>query len=157
MSHLEGYENLLSLMTIYRDEWKHRCEEQRSLFWRFVYISLVVTFLPNLTEKIGASSSLSLLKLPTPIFCAAGILCALFGLLLSLGCTKRIDSVDQAFKRLMDELPVNYRYQPFNLPDQGIWGRLFALKLNPILCIGTYLVVIFLAIVNCYYWYHPII
>lgn len=43
-------ENCLALMTLYRDEWKQRDQVFISYFWRFVYLSLVVTFLPNFLE-----------------------------------------------------------------------------------------------------------
>lgn len=47
-------ENKLTLMEIYRSEWMHRDNAFITMFWHFISISLVITFLPNLVDRIGA-------------------------------------------------------------------------------------------------------
>ena len=55
---LTDVEQHIVLMTLYRDEWKYRNEWFMSVFWRFVYLSLIITFLPNFLVAVNTESKL---------------------------------------------------------------------------------------------------
>lgn len=46
-------ENRIALMAVLRDEWKYRDQTFCLYFWRFIYLSLVVTFLPAFLKATG--------------------------------------------------------------------------------------------------------
>ena len=140
MNKLKDYENLIALMSIYRDEWKHRDNAFISMLWRFVYISLTITFLPNLINKLGIENS-PLTSLPVELFSIAGIVYALFGAFITIGICKRIENVDKSFKKIMHLLPDEYRYEK-------IEERPFSFRLNKLLTTFLFSVVIILAIAN---------
>ena len=49
---LNSTEDIISLMELYRSEWKFRSQEFVSYFWRFIYLSLIITFLPNFLNAL---------------------------------------------------------------------------------------------------------
>lgn len=81
-------ENYLALMNLYRDEWKYRDQWFISTFWRMVYLSLIISFLPNFLAAFSVESEL-VTKLPVWVFSVLGILCALFGLYIMIVENKR--------------------------------------------------------------------
>ncbi len=52
-TNLQNAENHIALMTLYRDEWKYRDQMFVSLLWKFVSLSLIITFLPNFLSSIN--------------------------------------------------------------------------------------------------------
>jgi len=53
---LKASENHIALMNLYRDEWKYRDQWFISSFWRLVYLSLIISFLPNFLSAISVKS-----------------------------------------------------------------------------------------------------
>ena len=95
-------ENYLALMNLYRDEWKYRDQWFISTFWRMVYLSLIISFLPNFLAAFSVESEL-VTKLPVWVFSVLGILCALFGLYIMIVenkiITKKITTQSTLFVR----------------------------------------------------------
>lgn len=143
---MEKIENKLALMAIYRDEWMHRDDAFVAMFWRLITISLVVSFLPNLIVRIGVDHQ-AIKTLPSWLFSSCGILCALFGMYLSLGEAKRIEAIDKAYKNVMSTLPTEYQMIALdNLPK----SRIFKPRLTNVFCVSMYLIVCILASVNIF-------
>lgn len=143
---MEKTENKLALMAIYRDEWMHRDDTFIAMFWRLITISLVISFLPNLIVRVGIEHQ-AIETLPSWLFSSCGILCALFGMYLSLGEAKRIEAIDKAYKNVMNTLPVEYQMITLsNVPR----SRIFRPRLNNIFCISMYLMVCILALANIF-------
>lgn len=140
-----NYDQILKLMSLYREEWMHRDTELLSTLWRLVSISLVITFLPNLIGRIGIENSALVSRLPVTVFSGAGIACALFGLYISVGEAKRIESIDKKYWSIMRNLPSNFHIERL---DQEKSTKLFSIRLNNIFCVAPYCVVITLAISN---------
>ena len=69
---LNSTEDIISLMELYRSEWKFRSQEFVSYFWRFIYLSLIITFLPNFLNAFDVSADIVNL-LPNWIFSIFGI------------------------------------------------------------------------------------
>ena len=103
-------ENYLALMNLYRDEWKYRDQWFISTFWRMVYLSLIISFLPNFLAAFSVESEL-VTKLPVWVFSVLGILCALFGLYIMIVENKKITYIDNAYRVLENELPEKYRVE----------------------------------------------
>ena len=54
-------EEIITLMGIYREEWKYRDGAFMSTFLKFSLLSLLITFFPNLIGRIGFDQSAPLL------------------------------------------------------------------------------------------------
>ena len=140
---LRNAENHLVLMNLYRDEWKYRDQWFTSIFWRLVYLSLIITFLPNFLAAFSVESEL-VTKLPVWAFSVMGILCALFGLYIGIVESKKITYIDCAYRVLEKELPKKYQVKKFKKSPAK-------LRINNVLCIVIYSVIILLSIVNMVY------
>ena len=141
-------ENYLALMNLYRDEWKYRDQWFISTFWRMVYLSLIISFLPNFLAAFSVESEL-VTKLPVWVFSVLGILCALFGLYIMIVENKKITYIDNAYRVLENELPEKYRVEKMKKSPAR-------LRTNNVLCVVIFLVIILLSIVNivseyCFY------
>lgn len=137
---LSNAEHYIALMTLYRDEWKYRDQWFISTFWRFVYLSLIITFLPNFLTAVNAESEL-VFALPIWVHSSAGIICALFGLYIGIVESKKITYIDLAYRRIEEELPPEYQVEKIKkLPIK--------LRNNNILCFTIYTIVILLSIAN---------
>ena len=137
---IESIEELLSLMTIYRDEWKFRSQEFVSYFWRFLYLSLIITFLPNFLDAINVTASI-VYVLPAWLFSTFGIMFSVFGLYFGLAENERITNIDNAYRSIEQLLPKEFRVQKI---DKWYYRP----RLNICLCIISYSVTIVLAIIN---------
>lgn len=133
-------ENYLALMNLYRDEWKYRDQWFISTFWRMVYLSLIISFLPNFLAAFSVESEL-VTKLPVWVFSVLGILCALFGLYIMIVENKKITYIDNAYRVLENELPEKYRVEKMKKSPAR-------LRTNNVLCVVIFLVIILLSIVN---------
>lgn len=133
-------ENYLALMNLYRDEWKYRDQWFISTFWRMVYLSLIISFLPNFLAAFSVESEL-VTKLPVWVFSVLGILCALFGLYIMIVENKKITYIDNAYRVLENELPKKYRVEKMKKSPAK-------LRTNNVLCVVIFLVIILLSIVN---------
>lgn len=133
-------ENYLALMNLYRDEWKYRDQWFISTFWRLVYLSLIISFLPNFLAAFSVESEL-VTKLPVWVFSVLGILCALFGLYIMIVENKKITYIDNAYRVLENELPEKYRVEKMKKSPAR-------LRTNNVLCVVIFLVIILLSIVN---------
>ena len=133
-------ENYLALMNLYRDEWKYRDQWFISTFWRMVYLSLIISFLPNFLAAFSVEIEL-VTKLPVWVFSVVGILCALFGLYIMIVENKKITYIDNAYRVLENELPEKYRVEKMKKSPAR-------LRTNNVLCVVIFLVIILLSIVN---------
>ena len=127
-------ENYLALMNLYRDEWKYRDQWFISTFWRMVYLSLIISFLPNFLAAFSVESEL-VTKLPVWVFSVLGILCALFGLYIMIVENKKITYIDNAYRVLENELPEKYRVEKMKKSPAR-------LRTNNVLCVVIFLVII---------------
>lgn len=133
-------ENHIALMNLYRDEWKYRDQWFISSFWRLVYLSLVISFLPNFLSAISIKSELAA-RLPLWVFSMSGIICALFGLYIGIVENKKITYIDRAYRAIENELPEEYQVEKIkNSPAK--------LRTNNVLCFTIYSIIILLSIVN---------
>lgn len=139
---LEGKENILALVAMLKEEWKFRDEHFTSTFWRFAYISLIVTFLPMV---IGQWEISLVNAVPGYIYSIAGILFSLLGLYICIGLEKRIVALDMTYDRILQELPRQYQIQKL---DQLRNGKFFKVRLNYVLCISVFSILILLGILN---------
>lgn len=142
---LKGYDNLLTLLAFYRDEWKYRDSYFISIFWRYISLSLIVTFFPNLVNNIGFSGN-AIAELPIWVFSLAGIFLSLFGAYMTIGEQIRIKKLDEIHKKLMKKLPDGYAVGSLSKDN---YEKYFNHYLNYVLC-ASYLVPIILAIINIF-------
>ena len=145
-----NYDQILTLMSVYRDEWMHRDSDMLSTLWRLVTISLVITFLPNLIGRLGFSGSPLVTNLPIACFSCAGIVCSGFGMFISIGESTRIRYIDEKYWDTMRHLPEEYQLESMKDDRRA---KPFSMRLNNIFCVVPYGVVIFLAIVNIIFYY----
>ena len=160
---MDKTENRLALMEIYRNEWMHRDDAFITMFWRFITISLVITFLPNLVSRVGVSHE-AINVLPHWVFSTCGIITALFGMYLTVGEARRIEAIDESYKRVMETLPKQVQMikldnlektdaaYPHKAKIYNVVTQLVSRHLNNIFCTSMFLVVILLAIANMIFW-----
>ena len=137
---IESSEERLALMTIYRDEWKFRAQEFVSYFWRFLYLSLIITFLPNFLDAINVTANI-VVALPAWSFSAFGIVFSIFGLYYGLAENERITNIDNIYRDIEQTLPEEFRVKTI---DKWYYKP----RLNISLCIVSYSMTILLAIIN---------
>jgi hypothetical protein len=144
-------EEIITLMGIYREEWKYRDSAFMSTFLKFSLLSLLITFFPNLLGRIGFDQSAPLLvSIPPFIFSIFGILSALFGLFYSSAEAQRIVQIDNAYKRLMAQLPEDAQVKMLNNKlgnSKNIIKKFQSVRLNRVLYYA-YLIPIGLAVLN---------
>ena len=136
-------ENIISLVTCYREEWIYRDTDFANTFWRFAYLSLIIGFLPNLLENFKLHDA-PLLSLPPWVFSIAGILFSFFGLFISLNNLKRIEKLDDIYFKLVEMLPPAYRIERI---VQGGGNKIFRVRTNHLFC-GVYFVIVLLIGIN---------
>lgn len=139
-TNLKNAENHIALMALYRDEWKYRDQMFNTLLWKFVSLSLVVTFLPNFLASIDITSEL-VSNLAVEIHSMAGIVCSLFGLYIGLSENERITNIDLAYKEVEKAFPQKYCVKEIDKHPSK-------LRINIVLCIVMYSITILLAIAN---------
>lgn len=137
---LSDVDNYIDLMNLYRDEWKYRDQWFISTFWRLVYLSLIISFLPNFLAAVSVESEL-VVKLPVWVFSVLGIICALFGLYIMIVENKKITYIDNAYRVIEEELPEKYRVEKMK-KSPAKW------RTNNVLCFVIFPVIILLSIVN---------
>lgn len=137
---LSDADNYIDLMNLYRDEWKYRDQWFISTFWRLVYLSLIISFLPNFLAAVSVESEL-VVKLPVWVFSVLGIICALFGLYIMIVENKKITYIDNAYRVIEEELPEKYRVEKMK-KSPAKW------RTNNVLCFVIFPVIILLSIVN---------
>lgn len=130
----------IALLSIYRDDWKYRDQTFMSYFWRLIYLSLIVSFLPNFFEAINVQPDI-ISKLPSWAFPVAGIICSLFGLYLGLAEIKRISSINEKYHDILKTFAQDYIVEQYSTPFLKV-------SLNKLLCIVAYSIVIVLALIN---------
>ena len=137
---LESENDRIALMAIYRDEWQYRDQTFASYLWRLVYLSLIITFLPNFLDTLDTSPEI-VNRFPSWVFPVAGIFCSLLGLYIGLASIKRIRSVDEAYKNLAKHFPADCRVEKYQSPYLKI-------SLNKLLVFCLYGSTIALAVMN---------
>ncbi len=137
---LKNAENHIALMALYRDEWKYRDQMFATLLWKFVSLSLIITFLPNFLASIDITSEL-VSNLSVEIHSIAGIVCSLFGLYIGLSENNRITNIDLAYREVEKEFPDEYCVKKIDKHPTK-------LRINITLCLVMYSITILLAIAN---------
>ena len=94
-------EHCLTLMNVYLTEWCHRDDLLWTQVFKYFYATLIVLFLPNLTEKIG----FKLYHFPLWIFPIIALFMALLFLYVSKGYAIRLAAISDSYKKVMDSLP----------------------------------------------------
>lgn len=142
-------ENIISLLTCYREEWIYRDTDFSHTFWRFAYLSLIIGFLPNLLEKLEFHDA-PILSLSPWVFSIAGILFSGLGLFISLNELKRIEKLDDIYFRLIEMLPPEYRIERIVQSEAANGKRkkpIFGIRTNHLFC-GVYAVIMLLILIN---------
>lgn len=136
-------ENVISLLTCYREEWIYRDTDFANTFWRFAYLSLIIGFLPNLLENFNLRDA-PLLSLPPWAFSIAGILFSVFGLFICLNNLKRIEKLDDIYFKLVEMLPPAYRIERIAQDEKN---KIFRVRTNHLFC-GVYVIIALLIGIN---------
>lgn len=140
ITNLTDMENCIALMSLYRDEWKHRDQMFTSYMWRFVTLSLIITFLPNVLEAKNTFPEVAR-AFPLWAFPLFGMVCSLLGFYLGFAENKRITNIDKAYRRIGELLPENYQ-------TEKITEWYFKPRTNKLLCSVMYSATFTLAILN---------
>ena len=133
-------ENRIALMAVLRDEWKYRDQTFCLYFWRFIYLSLVVAFLPAFLKATGMEIAI-IDKVPLWCFSFLGVLFSGFGMYIGWASTKRMESVNDAYQNILKAFPSDYVPRTFE-------ERTLKPSLNRLLCIVSYSLMIVLAVIN---------
>ena len=141
-------DDLISLMEIYLSEWCHRDQMLWSQVFRFFYVTVLVTFLPNLVDFLGVRLPSNL---PNIIFPIAGMCLSLVFLYVSLGYTKRLEAASEVYKRLISFLPPHL--QRHSLSDKEIrYGKFFSQPMSIVLCLLMFTGCLFLSVFMLIYY-----
>lgn len=141
---LDNASDRIAFLKLYRDEWEKRDETFRSMFWRFIYLSLIITFLPNVLAAIEVNPEI-VEQLPPAAFPIAGIVFSIFGMYYGLAENRRITELDLAYKRVIEAFPEKYLVNKINEVR-------YRPRLNLMLCYVSYFIIILLALFNLVYY-----
>lgn len=133
-------ENRIALMAVLRDEWKYRDQTFFLYFWRFIYLSLVVTFLPAFLKATHMEIAI-IEKLPLWLFSIFGIMFSGFGMYIGLASTERMKNVNDAYGRFLKTFSAG-------CAPRSLKKSIFKPSLNRLLCIVSYSSMIALAVIN---------
>lgn len=143
---LSDMENCIALMSVYRDEWKHRDQMFTSYMWKFVTLSLIITFLPNVLESQKMFPEMAK-TFPLWVFPLFGMACSFLGLYLGFAENKRITNIDKAYRRIEELLPQKYK-------AEKITEWYFKPRTNNLLCLVMHGATLALAILNFSFCIH---
>ena len=90
-------DQIISLMDIYLDEWKHRDSLLWSQVFKLFYANLIVIILPHLANYLD----ISLPPINGKLFSIIGILLAFVFLYIALGYAKRLNASSQTYTNVM--------------------------------------------------------
>ncbi len=96
-------DEIFKAMNIYLTEWIHRDKHMWSQTYKFFFASLVVMFLPNLTNKLGFSIPVSLNK--HYVFPILGLVLSFAFFYVSIGYAKRLRACGKTYNNLIHMLP----------------------------------------------------
>lgn len=134
-------DEILHLMEIYMSEWCHRDQMWQQSF-KYFYASLVVLLLPNLSSYLG----IDLADFPVVWFRIVGLLVSLVYFYVSLGYTRRLDSVGRAYSNVMNYMPKELRRMSFSKSKTRI-NRLFSIRMSYVITTVMFLGLFTLAVV----------
>ena len=139
-------EDLINLSSLYLSEWYDRYNLHWDLNFKFFYADIIVLFLPNLSAKLGIDLS----GFPAIVFPAVAAVLSLVFLYFSIGIAKRVEANSKAYARVTQFFPPEL--QRVSLISSDIKrGKLFNIRLDPILCYAMFLSLFFLSIVMIIY------
>lgn len=101
-------EQLLEALNIYLQEYIYRNTHMWNQNFRFFFASLIILFLPNLTEGFGITIPDIFLE-NSWIFPVMGIFLAMIFLYVSLSLAKRFRAISITYNRILDMLPTELR------------------------------------------------
>ena len=98
-----NYDQIISLLSIYENEWEHRNNMLWSQIFKFFYFSIFAMILPNITEYL--SISLPSIKM----FPFIGLICSSLSFFMSLSYSKRLETSSKTYNNINNMLPIQYR------------------------------------------------
>lgn len=97
---------IITLMDIYLEEWKHRDSILWAQAFRFFYATLIVMLLPNLTSYLHISLPSNI---PVKAFPIIGIVMAIGFLYISLGYSMRLAASSKTYQNIINLLEKTYQ------------------------------------------------
>ena len=133
-------DQIISLMSVYLDEWKHRDKILWSQVFKIFYAVLLVTILPNIASFL----EISLPEINKIFFPIAGTVMNVIFLYVGLGYAKRLEASADTYKNVM-KLLGDPKYQRVSVKDiKG--GEFFSIPLAKLIVITMFLALQLLAI-----------
>ena len=134
-------DQIISLMSVYLDEWEHRNNLLWSQVFKMFYANLVVIILPYITNFLGVS----LPEVNAKLFPTIGMILAPVFLYIGLGYAKRQQASSMTYVKVMKQLE-NENYQ--RTPIKSLkFGKYFSTPLADLLICTMFFVLETLAIV----------
>lgn len=109
---------VLSLLAIYLDEFKHRNELLWSQVYKLFYATLILTLLPNITGLF----SIQLPAILEIFYRVIGVIMSIIFLFISLSYAKRLEASSSTYNQTIDLLPAAYRRKKVN---ELKYGKIF--------------------------------
>ena len=134
-------EQIISLMAVYLDEWKHRDSLLWSQTFKLFYANLIIITLPYIADFLG----ISLPQIDNKVFSIVGIIIAFVFLYISLGYSKRLNASSKTYAKMIKMLE-NENYQ--RIPLEKIKnGKIFKTSIATVLTYTLFLVLETIAII----------
>lgn len=137
--------DVIALLGIYLEEWKHRDEILWIQSFRFFYATLIVMLIPNLTTylKICLPSSI-----PVKAFPVIGLIMSIVFLFISLQYAMRLSASADTYEKIINILDEKYRRVSL---EKMHYGKLFKIPISilfPVLMFLALFVVGIVLIIN---------
>lgn len=100
-----SYDQIISLLSIYENEYEHRDIMLWTHIFRFFYISILIMVIPNVSERL----SINLPPVSPRVFPIIGMLISTISYLLSLSYQKRLEASSESFRKINNLLPEKYQ------------------------------------------------
>lgn len=129
-------QDLISLMEVYLAEWTHRDDILWAQVFRFFYATMLVLFLPYVSDFLGITLPKDVPYLAFPI---AGLVLSVLFLYVSLGYAKRLEAIAETYNDLINYLP-NNKLRRCSLNDPRIkLGKYFSPHMSIIISVIMFL------------------
>ena len=120
--------DIIALINVYLEEWKHRDTILWAQAFRFFYATLIVMLLPNLTNYLHIQLPS---YVPVKAFPLMGIIMSIVFFYISYGYALRLIAISDTYTKILDMLDKKFRRKKLDEIKNGVFFKARIAKIFP--------------------------